>query len=561
MVVSGSADEAEVIVYPARLVRTLDPARPAAEAVAVQGDRIRAVGTLDELAAYGPARVDDRYAGQVLLPGFVEAHSHASGGGMWRWPYLGYLDRTDPAGTSWPGCRTTADILDRLRQADARLADPDEPLIAWGLDPVFYPGERLAARHLDGISERRPIYIQHQSFHHATVNTALMRRDGISADITVPGVLKDGAGEPTGELAESAAMALATSSPALLVGGLSAAVLREFARDARNQGITTAVDLGNPDLMSDDAVAVYTGTAAAADFPLRVPVAAFAFGWGGGAVAPPAQLAERLAALADQSTDKVRFGIVKFVLDGTIQGFTARVNPPGYLNSAARGVWVCAPEEFRAAFDACHAAGLQVHAHCNGDQATELFLDVVEASLRRHPRWDHRHTVTHSQLSTAAQYRRMAALGVGANIFANHIWAFGDIHLDVTLGVDRAARMNAAATALRCGVPIALHSDSPVTPLGPLATMKHAITRRTQSGRVMGEHERISAEEALRAVTLGPAYLLKLDAEVGSIEAGKFADFAVLAEDPLAVEPEALPGIEVLGTVLGGQHHPRGGAG
>jgi predicted amidohydrolase YtcJ len=201
-----------------------------------------------------------------------------------------------------------------------------------------------------------------------------------------------------------------------------------------------------------------------------------------------------------------------------------------------------------------------VHAHCNGDQATELFLDVVEGSLRRHPRWDHRHTVTHSQLSTAAQYRRMAALGVGANIFANHIWAFGDQHLDVTLGVDRASRMNAAATALRCGVPIALHSDSPVTPLGPLATMKHAITRLTQSGRVMGEFERIGAEDALRAVTIGAAYLLKLDGEVGSIEAGKFADLAVLDRDPLAVEPQELPGIEVLGTVLGGRHH-RSGAG
>ena len=185
----------------------------------------------------------------------------------------------------------------------------------------------------------------------------------------------------------------------------------------------------------------------------------------------------------------------------------------------------------------------------------------MQESLERHPRWDHRHTVTHAQLSTAAQYRRMAALGVGANIFANHIWAFGDKHLDVTLGVDRASRMNAAATALRSGVPISLHSDSPVTPLGPLATMKHAVTRRTQSGRVMGEFERIAAEDALRAVTIGAAYLLKLDGQVGSVEAGKYADLAVLADDPLAVEPDALPGIEVLGTVVGGQHHPRGAAG
>ena len=88
-----------------------------------------------------------------------------------------------------------------------------------------------------------------------------------------------------------------------------------------------------------------------------------------------------------------------------------------------------------------------MHVHCNGDEATELFLDTGEAALQRHPRWDHRHTVTHSQLTTPAQYRRMASLGMCVNIFSNHLWFWGDQHRDVTLGPDRASRMNAAATA------------------------------------------------------------------------------------------------------------------
>jgi predicted amidohydrolase YtcJ len=149
----------------------------------------------------------------------------------------------------------------------------------------------------------------------------------------------------------------------------------------------------------------------------------------------------------------------------------------------------------------------------------------------------------------------MAALGVCANIFANHIWAWGDQHIDITVGPDRAARMNAAATALRLGVPISLHSDTPVTPLGPLHAVKHAVTRLTVSRRVMGEHERIGVQEALEAVTIGGAYMLKMDHEVGSLEAGKLADLAVLAEDPLAVEPERIGDIHVLGTVVGGRHH------
>ncbi|WP_342592536.1 amidohydrolase [Paeniglutamicibacter psychrophenolicus] len=218
-------------------------------------------------------------------------------------------------------------------------------------------------------------------------------------------------------------------------------------------------------------------------------------------------------------------------------------------------MWAVSPEEFREAFEAFHSAGVLVHVHCNGDQTTQLFLDTLEAILTAHPRPDHRHTCTHSQMSTTAQYKRMATLGACANIFANHIWAWGDQHMDITVGPDRARRMNAAATALRHGVPISLHSDTPVTPLGPLHTMKHAVTRLTVSGRVMGEAERISAQQALEAVTLGGAYMLKMDHEIGSLEAGKFADMAVLSQDPLEVPAEEIGTIHVYGTVVGGRHH------
>jgi predicted amidohydrolase YtcJ len=195
-----------------------------------------------------------------------------------------------------------------------------------------------------------------------------------------------------------------------------------------------------------------------------------------------------------------------------------------------------------------------VHTHCNGDESTELFLDTVEDALRDFPRWDHRHTVTHSQLTTPAQYRRMATLGMCANIFSNHLWFWGDQHRDLTLGPDRASRMDAARSALRAGVPISLHSDSPITPLDPLATASYAASRRTSSGQVLGEHERISVPEALHAMTLGAAYMLKMDHEVGSLEAGKYADLAVLDRDPFGVEPDALREVEVRGSVVGGRH-------
>jgi predicted amidohydrolase YtcJ len=195
-----------------------------------------------------------------------------------------------------------------------------------------------------------------------------------------------------------------------------------------------------------------------------------------------------------------------------------------------------------------------VHTHCIGDEAIELLLDTVEAALAKVPRWDHRHTVTHSQLTTPAQYRRMATLGMWANIFSNHLWFWGDQHRDLLLGPDRASRMNPARSALRAGVPISLHSDSPVTPLDALATASYAASRTTSTGKVLGPEERISVPEALHAMTLGAAYMLKMDHEVGWLEAGKYADLAVPDRDPFDAEPDALREVEVRGSVVGGRH-------
>ena len=197
--------------------------------------------------------------------------------------------------------------------------------------------------------------------------------------------------------------------------------------------------------------------------------------------------------------------------------------------------------------------GLQVHTHTNGDEATDLALDMAERALTKHPTPDHRYTLQHCQLADAAQFRRIAALGMCVNLFANHHYYWGDEHYRLTVGPERAERMNACRTALESGVPMAIHSDAPITPLGPLFTAWCAVNRLTVSGRVQGEWERISVEDALYAITLGAAYTLKLDGEVGSIEAGKHADFAVLEDDPTEIGGENLKDVRVWGTVQGGR--------
>lgn len=546
-----------ITIYPARLVRTVNRSQPTADAVAVSAGRIVGVGTVDELQRWGTATVDRRFADAVIVPGFVEAHAHTMEGAMWRHVYVGYRDRTGPDGTRWPGCRSIDEVVERLRDAAAahRSGARDEPLVAWGLDPIYFSGERLLGAHLDRAVADRPVFVMHASGHLATVNTAMLRAHGIDASATTPGVDKDAAGEPTGELQEPAAMSLARSGMARLYAGLGTDdAVRTAAAVAARAGVTTLADLGGLALGDDTTVDRLLALTAGDDFPVRlVPFLASI----GMPALGPVEAAERSVFLRARATDTCFLGRRKLVLDGSIQGWTAQVSWPGYLTRTHHGQWLIAPEQVMADVAEHHRRGIQVHAHCNGDLTTELFLDAVEAAMIAAPRPDLRHTVTHCQLTTPAQYRRMAALGMGANVFSNHLVTWGDQHRDLTVGPERARGMNAAATALRLGVPLTLHSDAPVTPLGGLQLMWCAVNRITESGQVLGEHERIGAADALEAVTIGGAFLLKLDHLVGSLEAGKLADFAVLGDDPLAVAPEAIRAIEVVASCRGGvvRHH------
>ena len=538
-------DSPETVVYPARLVRTLDSGRPTADAIAVRGDRVLAVGTLDELAAYGSTRIDDRFGDHVIVPGFVEAHTHLFGARLWDLPYLGYFDRTDPDGRRWRGCTTVTAVLDRLNEADATL-EADQMLLAWGFDAVYLGDDRLSAADLDKVSRSRPIFILHASGHVATVNSAALEIGNVAAHTGVIGVVVDRDGYPDGELQEPAAMSLVPGLAQIFGGADPVTMLHRFASEAANAGCTTVVDLGTSTPSNPDVIATTRAIIDEPDFPVRLSSFLMA-----GRAIDLDEARKILSDLRGRSSDSFRLGHVKIVLDGSIQQRTARLLPPGYLDRDMRGIWVTPPETFRKTFLAFHAAGALIHVHCNGDEATELFLDVLSDALERHPRWDHRHTITHSQLTTDAQYRRLARLGGCANIFSNHIWYWGDQHRDIIIGPDRAARMDGAATALAAGVPISLHSDTPVTPISPLASMHHAVNRRTATGKPLGLDECISPAQALEAMTLGSAFMLRMDHEIGSIQAGKFADFTVLDADPLGVAPDEIIDIGVVSTARG----------
>ncbi|MEM7094861.1 MAG: amidohydrolase [Actinomycetota bacterium] len=541
-------------IYPARRVITMNPTHPYVDAVAVAGDRILGAGTVEELAGWGEHTVDDRFADKVLTPGFIEAHSHVMAGGMWQMAYVGYFDRRGADNKLWKGRKSLDEVIETLIEVEREMTDPSATLLAWGLDPIYFPGDRLLAKHLDRVSETRPIFVYHASAHLATVNSALLRSEEITGANPTPGISMDEHGEPDGELQEPPAMRLAGAAFVQMQRLLRTdEAVWNYATEARNTGATLITDLGTSQLSDPDQVDRWQRMTDDPGYPARVMVALSSMM---GGLDDPAALAQIGVDVKARATKKLKFGIVKLVLDGSNQGFTGRISWPHYYNPPeghpGNGLWLQPPDRFADIIEPFHRAGLTIHVHCNGDEATEVFLDAVETILERHPRWDHRHTVQHCQTSTKAQYKRMAAMGMCANIFSNHTFYWGDQHRDFTVGPERAAGMNACATALRERVPFSIHCDAPVTPMGHLHTMWCAVNRLTASGQVLGPNERISAEDALHAVTLGAAWQLKLDHEIGSIEAGKLADFAVLEDDPLTVAPETIKDIEVWGTVLGG---------
>jgi hypothetical protein len=543
------------VVYAARRIHTMDPARPQATHVAVRDGRVLGVGTPESLRGWGPFDLDERFVHRVLLPGFVEGHSHVGEGTYWRYVYCGFFDRTDPDGRVWPGARSIEAVVARLREAHAGLADPKAPLFGWGLDPLYFGSRRMTRHDLDAVSPERPIGIVHASGHITNASTAALALAGyMRTDHDHPGIPLDDARLPMGELRGPEAM-----MPVLLGLGVDRAALsgdevglRAFARLAVRTGTTTATDLATP--IPDDAIESLLRVTGEDSFPLRVVPAMHVRGY------TPKGAVERAIGLRARSSDRLRLGRVKAHADGSIQGFTARMRWPGYHNGAPQGMWYIEPETLRALFALGLEHGIQIHTHTNGDAAIDLAIESMASALRAHPSPDHRFVLQHCQLADSAQLRRMKALGLCANFFANHHFYWGDAHHDQTVGPDRAERMNPCRSAQDIGVAYTIHSDAPVTPLGPLHVAWCAVNRRTASGRLLGAHERIPVADALRAITLAAAWTLHLDGEIGSIECGKRADFAVLEDDPLEVAPEALKDVGVWGTVQDGRLFPASGA-
>jgi predicted amidohydrolase YtcJ len=532
-------------VFSSKKILTMDDNHPEATHVAVRDGIIVAIGGADCAEGWGDYEIIEDFKNDVLMPGLIEAHAHVSAGGVWRFTYCGHYARVDPEGQEWSGVTTYDGLIERLKKVAAGIP-AGQPVVGWGFDPSFLEGDRLNRHQLDTVSQDHPVVVLHSNFHVLSANSRALSDAKLLQGSNIEGVVMGSDGLAYGELQEFAAMAPVMEHTGVSFKDLSDAdALRAYAKTAQNCGVTTVADLLSD--LDDAEVKMLEEVTGDAGFPVRyVPMM-------NAMTTAPKVAAQRAISLRARSTDKLFLGGAKLFTDGAIQAFTAMVKEPGYYKGRDQGIWNMEVSHFKEAVKELNRAGVKTHIHTNGDRASELAIEAYEEALLECPNPDLRHTLEHVQLADKSQFRRMRALGLTVNVFANHLYYFGDVHWSTSIGPDRANRMDACkdAGAVFDGL-FAIHSDAPVTPMAPLFTAWCAVTRQTQSGRILGNTQQISVKEALYAITMGAAYVLKMDDQLGSISIGKRADFVALEQDPMTVDPMALKDIKIKGTVLGG---------
>jgi hypothetical protein len=529
----------------ARVV-TMAPEQPDAEAFSVCGDKFLSVGEKHAVTAQTPQAAECvDLGGRTVVPGFIETHNHLSYYAL----TLFMVDCSPFANTSMD------DIKERLKEAAAGL-DHGAWLIGQGYDDTaFADGRHLNRRDLDDVAPANPVLIQHASGHLSYTNSLGLKMGSVTRKTpqSAGGSFDVGeAGEPTGVLREPGAQMMV----ARLLPVPEASVIEEALPGALavyNQAGITSVHDGAVGILGQGvpAMLAYQKLASEDRLTLRVYLTTMH------------DFYEKLLAAGVRNgfgSEHLRLGSVKMFQDGSIQGLTAALSADYHCQPGFRGHLIRPQAELDELVARYHRQGLQIACHANGDTAIESIIAAIEKAQENHPQPVLRHMIIHCQMASDDHIRRMKELGAVPSYFPNHIYYWGDRHERLFIGEERAARLDPLGSSARAGLRFTLHADTPVTPIAPLHSMHCAVNRVSREGRVIGPEERISPYQALSAFTLDAAYCSFEEEKKGAIRPGFLADFAVLSENPLAVDPLRIKDIEVEETFVGGRRVYRRGA-
>lgn len=527
---------------------------PEATAVAVADGRIVAVGTLDSLQPWIDQRgatIDNTLQEKILMPGFIDPHVHPSLPAIvTQFPFIAPDDWSLPTG-QFPGAKTEKAYIARLQELVAAHNDPTVPFVTWGYHQLWHG--KLRRPQLSTLFPDTPVILWHRSFHELIANDAALEMLGI-LESDLSGVHE--ANWEDGHFWESGAFTLLPKMSFLFDVERYGGGLKNLFDMMQSSGVTTAMDMGIGVFGNPAAeIALIRGVMAQEQAPVRMvltPIITDFLARGKSIEQAKAEITQWQAGNTDRLIVGQHF---KLMMDGAIFSGLSQMGFPGYLDGH-EGVWMvplATTQEWAQAF---WDEGFQIHAHTNGDGSAAALIDLLRELQRKTPRTDHRFTLEHFAYTTEDQNRQLHALGavVSANPYYQYI--LSDIYSERWLGEDRGRQMVKLGSLERLGVPFALHSDCPMAPLSPLTLVDTAVNRVTINGNQNARSERVSVAAALRAITIDAAWIMGWENEVGSIRAGKKADFAVLEEDPLKTNPGKLKNIKVWGTVFEGELYP-----
>jgi hypothetical protein len=527
------------LLFTGGTIRTVSSAG-VVEAVLVVGDRIAAVGSVEDCLARAPQgtqKVD--LTGAALLPGFVDAHTHPLMLGQ----CASWADLT--------GAASVDEVVKLLREHGRFLAGG--PIRGFGYDHhrLGSNDAHPTADDLDRVSDSLPVEIMHSSGHGYVVNHVSLAQAGIDATtVTPPGgrIDRDGAGNPTGVIFDAACDLLTGADGVKITNhgpnlhlGETPAVLDEMI-DLGQQlilkaGITSVGDCQ----VTDREMTNWLRARDAGRLRLRATLMVLS------SHLPYLQGLGLSSRLGD---DWLHLGGIKLYADGALTGGTAYV-PCGCAMNHRDGYLFHDADEFTELLVAAHELGLQTATHAQGPEPIQMVIDAVAQAQRQSPRVDARHRIEHCGFPTDDQIAALAQAGIVPVPQPTQVHLYGEGALR-DYG-EMAERMYPSGLFAQAGLPVVLSSDTPVTMPDVFLALWAAETRRLSSGKVLGPECAINRETALRGYTIEAARAMHRENHVGSIEPGKLADLVVVSEDPMAVAVDDLPDLTVDQVWVGGQ--------
>jgi len=500
--------------------------------IAIKNEKIIWVGSHKNAKNIQGKHID--FGDQAILPGFIDAHGHAS--------YLAFATQVANLASPPVGdINTIKELQAELRKfIEESNLQPGEWVMGLGYDDSLLSEQRHPTKEdLDAVSTEHPIYLIHVSAHLGAANSLALSLANINTETKDPpgGKIRryQNSSEPNGVFEETAAyplQQLAMSAYKDPIGSVKSA-MEIYAKN----GITTAQDGAS----SKETIGLMQ--AADAQGKINLDIISYPIGQNG--------LLKDIDTLSFGSYNgRLKIGGIKLILDGSPQGKTAYLTEPYYKpphseSDSYKGYPLIPQSEVSKWVNEYADLKIPIMAHANGDAAADMLIEAVkQADINS----DHRTIMIHAQTVREDQLDQMKELKIIPSYFSTHTFYWGDWHRDSVFGAERAMRISPTKSSLDRNMPFTVHNDAPVVPPDMIRLLWSTTNRKTRSGKVLGEEQKISTYAALEAMTIDAAYQHFEEDIKGTIEVGKQADFVVLSEDPLGVDSSNLLNINVVAT-------------